>query len=388
MISEYTKDNVFTTPFKRKEKNEVLFLIAIAVSLIFVATCHNTLKKYKNIFYAIAAIITILSATVNFSGLPDFINDYVIALFTRGVLSTALWCVVMWAGALPNGSKAIKTVMPIRAELSITAAILTLGHNIGFGKTYFVMMFTSPEKMSANQLTAGIITIILLLIMIPLTIMSFPSVRKKFEAKKWKKIQRTAYIFYALIYVHIMTLYIPMAKLSRNGYLLSIAVYSIVFIGYAVFRIRKQLIIRKKIKPSGKNAAISTISVLTITCIAVLIAKPVSETAENISDVTEETTISDYTESTAKYKDGIYNAKAYGFDGDIEITVIIENGVIADISGVTYESDESYFELASAEVFKQILESQNTTVDAVSGATYSSNAIMMAAETALSSAEN
>ena len=226
----------------------MLFLIAIAVSVVFVAACHNVLKKYKNIFYIAAAIITILVSSVNFRGLPDFLNNYVIALFTRGALSTALWCIVMWAGALPNGSKAIRTVMPVRAELSITAAILTLGHNIGFGKAYFVMMFTSPEKMSVNQFAAGIITIVLLLIMIPLTIMSFPSVRKKFEAKKWKKIQRTAYAFYALLYAHIMILYISMAYNGRDGYLFSIVVYSIVFIGYAVFRIRKHLILKKKIK--------------------------------------------------------------------------------------------------------------------------------------------
>ncbi|MCH5194966.1 MAG: hypothetical protein J1F11_13490, partial [Oscillospiraceae bacterium] len=74
----------------------------------------------------------------------------------------------MWTGALPNGSAPIKKLMPIRGELSIFAAILTLGHNIGFGQTYFVRLFTDYSRMSSSQIAASVLTIIMLVIMIPL----------------------------------------------------------------------------------------------------------------------------------------------------------------------------------------------------------------------------
>ena len=91
----------------------------------------------------------------------------------------------------------------------------------------------------------------MVLIMIPLTIMSFKTIRKKMNAKTWKKIQRFAYIFYALIYIHIMVLFVPKAQKGREGYFLSVIVYSAVFIGYAAMRIRKAYI--KKKKPETKT---------------------------------------------------------------------------------------------------------------------------------------
>ena len=51
----------------------------------------------------------------------------------------------MYTGALKNGSKLMKILMPIRAELSIIASILTLAHNIIFGKYHFVTLFTAPK---------------------------------------------------------------------------------------------------------------------------------------------------------------------------------------------------------------------------------------------------
>jgi uncharacterized protein with FMN-binding domain len=86
----------------------------------------------------------------------------------------------------------------------------------------------------------------MVLIMTPLTVMSFKAIRKKMNAKTWKKIQRLAYIFYACIYVHILVLFVPKAQKGRDGYFLSILVYSAVFIGYAVMRIRKYYIANKK----------------------------------------------------------------------------------------------------------------------------------------------
>lgn len=57
--------------------------------------------------------------------------------------------------------------------------------------------------------------------------------------KKWKQIQRSAYVFYGLLYVHIMLINIPYARMGLHMYAVNVLVYSIVFAGYAAMRIRK-----------------------------------------------------------------------------------------------------------------------------------------------------
>ena len=80
--------------------------------------------------------------------------------------------------------------------------------------------------------------------MIVLTVTSFPSVRKKMQAKKWKQLQRTAYVFYGLMYVHIMLINIPYARLGPGMYVANVVIYSIVFLGYAAMRISKAISVK------------------------------------------------------------------------------------------------------------------------------------------------
>ncbi len=447
----------------------MLFLIAIAAAFGFAYLCKKPLKQHPYIFYIGAAVISIIVAAVDFRNVPEFVNTYIIGLFSRGAFGTALWAVVMWTGAFPNGSKPIKAFMPIRGELSIFAAILTLGHNIGYGKTYFVRLFTDASRMSAEQLTASFLTIAMLIIMIPLTVMSFPQIRKKMNAKLWKKIQRTAYLFYGMMYLHVMVLFVPMAKAGRQGYFLSVLAYSIVFIGYAVCRIRKWYLLRKKAENikfvnavcvpafavmlmmpclAAKSSPVKNSSIVKPAAVKITEDEPMEDnttaiTSEMVTSSTKAETATDTTETTVTtateekteestesvteeeteakeesaeeeiaeeeappeeepetepesepepetepepvyiYNNGTYTAAAYGYDGDIEVSVTIENDVIVDITGVTYESDSWYYDSAAPHVISQILNTQSTQVDAYSGATYSSDAIMAAVAAAL-----
>ena len=95
----------------------MLFIIALIVAFTFALLCGKVLKKYPYVFYLAAVllmIVTIILSSVDTHNLPIFVNTYMIGLFTRGALATALWCVVMITGALPNGSALIKKLMPIR----------------------------------------------------------------------------------------------------------------------------------------------------------------------------------------------------------------------------------------------------------------------------------
>ena len=223
----------------------MLFIISLVIAL-FIAFClDKPLKKCPAAFYITAAVLTVASIVVTQSDITissRFVRDYVIGIFSRGALGAALWAVVMWAGALPNGSAPIKNLMPVRGELSITAAVLTLAHIVTFGMQYIKNLINGRTG-SGDAYRDFVITLILslamTLIMLPLTVMSFKAVRKKMNAKTWKKIQRFAYLFYAMIYIHIMVLFVPKAQKGREGYFLSVLVYSAVFIGYAVLRLRK-----------------------------------------------------------------------------------------------------------------------------------------------------
>ncbi|WP_028517685.1 FMN-binding protein [Ruminococcus flavefaciens] len=284
----------------------MLFLISLAFALIVAFILDKPLKKCPAVFYITAAVLTVASVIVTQSDMTissRFVRDYALGIFSRGALGTAFWAVVMWAGALPNGSAPIKKLMPIRGELSITAAILTFSHIITYGMTYITNLIKG--RTGSDFVITSIVCLAMVLIMTPLTVMSFKKIRKKMNAKIWKKIQRLAYIFYALIYVHILVLFIPKAQKGREGYFLSVLVYSAVFIGYAVMRIRKYYIANKK--PEKKllpNAVCACAFALPFALVGAFSygtgtksAKPSSDVSENAATFTFAPTTTAVTEA-------------------------------------------------------------------------------------------
>ncbi len=393
----------------------MVFLVSLLLAVLFAFLCRKPLKKMPYLFYGIAVVLSLVTIFGSFQSLPRPLYNCTVALLARGGLATALWCVVMWTGALKNGSKAMKALMPVRGELSIFTAILTLGHNIGYGRVYFVRLFTAAGRMTPNQIAASLMTIVMLLIMLPLTVLSFPQVRRRMKPKRWKQLQRSAYLFYALIYCHVMTLFLPYAREGKFYYRISILLYSVVFIGYAVCRVRKYLLLRKKTENRRAVNAAGAAAFVLLTAAAVWLANPLpaseietvevaasEEVSEPVSaeeseissaESEEESKTSSAEELAASseepatvYLDGSYTASAFGYDGDITVTLTIEHDSITALTASTDESDPWYLEEAEASVIPQILSTQSTQVDVVSGATYTSNAIMKATDKALESA--
>ena len=83
------------------------------------------------------------------------------------------------------------------------------------------------------------------------------------------------------------------------------------------------------------------------------------------------------------YADGTYTGEAQGYGG----TVAVENGKITDLTITSAEKEDTAYLDAASAVIDSILEQQSTDVDTVSGATFSSNGILHAAEDALRKAE-
>ncbi|MDD5827919.1 MAG: ferric reductase-like transmembrane domain-containing protein [Lachnospira sp.] len=250
----------------------MLLIVALIIISLFIYFLGDSLKKHPNAYYIGAAAISIGIFLLGFIDMPLFVKKNILGIFAKGSLGTAMFVFVMYAGALPKGNRFIAPLMKIRGELSITAAILVLCHNFTYGRTYFRMLFVQPEILSETQLAAAIISIIMIIIMIVLTITSFPSVRRRMQAKKWKQLQRTAYLFYGLMYVHIMLINVPYARLGMSMYIVNVIVYSIVFLGYAAMRISKALITNAQKNKKNISAALKFIPYIisALLCVAMI----------------------------------------------------------------------------------------------------------------------
>lgn len=378
------------------------FIISIAAAILFILLCRTRLKKDPVPFYWVFTGLSLAAVLLVWSGikLPGFVNGYVLPVIARGGLAGALFVIVMIAGALPNGSNMIKVLMPIRGELSIIASIMTIGHNLAYGKTYFVYLFVNPDVLPVTQKLAAICSLIMIVIMLPLFITSFKSVRKKMNGKHWKKLQRLAYIFYGLLCAHIMLLCVPNAMEGRSGYLLTVIIYGTIFSTYFVCRIMKELAVKKHTMNSlAKREAVCAVcaSVLctAIACGSVHMTGRADNTAaqnENEAGKTEESESMPLSESSVPeqatvYKDGVYTGSAMGNSGQITVEIEMKDDKIQYVQIVSQKEDEPYWTWAT-EVIDDILEAGSFQVDTVSGATYSSGGIIDAVKKAMEQAKN
>ena len=102
---------------------------------------------------------------------------------------------------------------------------------------------------------------------------------------------------------------------------------------------------------------------------------------------TGSTTGSNSGQAESKYKDGEYTGSGPGYHGPVKVSVKIEGGKIRDISILENTDDAEYFDRAKS-LINDILNKQSTDVSVVSGATYSSNGIIGAVNSALASGGN
>ncbi len=90
--------------------------------------------------------------------------------------------------------------------------------------------------------------------------------------------------------------------------------------------------------------------------------------------------------TSGQYVDGVYTGSASGYRGTTQVRVTVTSGYITDVSVLSTDDDAQFFNKAESSIISQILSSQSAAVDTVSGATFSSNAIIDAVTNALSSA--
>ena len=352
-------------------------LIACLITvLVFFYLLEKPIKKHATLFYIATIIISVLSVLAPKKGLP-FVIDYLVKnILARGTLAGALFILVMVASVCP-AAKLRGLLLRTRGEMAIIAALLTLIHNISYGKHYFVALFTRISDLDAPRIFAAVLSLVMIVLLIPLTVTSFMVIRKKMNPKKWKSLQRLSYIFYGLLFIHISMIFsISIAKGHRST-LFDLSVYAIIYIAYLICRAKKY-----------EKQRVLCILFMVLICafyipIAVMGFKGSKTQEEN---VTTGENVSTKASSDAAYKDGTYEGSATGYSGQMTVSVTVSCCKISEINIVDTGDDEEYL-IDAKDVIPQIIEKQSTEVDAVSGATHSSKGIINAVAKALESAK-
>lgn len=218
------------------------FLIVLVCTIVFILIFKPLIKRYAVAFYGIALLLDILFVVGRFVTLPGVVNDLVFLSMQKCTLALAFFVVVMYIGIFPKGSKPRNYLMPIRKELSIIACLLTFGHMIMYLMSYAPRMMNNFLGMNISVVASLIISIILLILLVVLGVTSLDVVKKRMSAQGWKRLQRFAYLFFMLVYVHLLLLLLPPALQGGEAAQMSVGVYSVIFIVYAVARIAAGII--------------------------------------------------------------------------------------------------------------------------------------------------
>ena len=351
-------------------------------------------------------------------------------IMQRGILAGSLFILVMLAPVLPKSFSGRKTIYLLRGEIAICASLITLAHNLAFGGKYFGALFLGQGHISLMELHAAIVSCLMIILLIPLTITSFQAVRRKMQAKTWKRLQNWSYLFYLLLYLHIFFIYQGALIRGKGEYFFTLMLYSFIFGFYGFLRIR-QYRVQKETREKKAVPLLRIGGILLIVCLFLSVfysagkyraaleanvdkiraqetvaeSKSGAETgtgsresAENNGNGEKKASVNssegysdveaaDGNNASDMYKDGEYLGKASAYNGNVEVKVTISGGKMTAIDIVKTKDDEDYFFDAQKKVIPEILEKQSTDVDAVAGATTSSEGIAHAVEKALEQAK-
>lgn len=208
-----------------------------------VAACfvlRNPIKRWPMLFYILAVAVDLVFIVGVYGGLPRALWSVFLVLIQKCTLPLALFIVVMYLGVFSRTSKPYLWLKPIRSELSIIAWILSLGHMAIYLASYVPRMIAGGS-LNANVLWSFVLAIVLLVLLIILGVTSFNVVKKHLHTETWKKVQKLAYPFFLLVYVHVLLMLLPSALHGGIASSVTVGVYSVVFIAYVVLRLARAL---------------------------------------------------------------------------------------------------------------------------------------------------
>ena len=124
-----------------------------------------------------------------------------------------------------------------------------------------------------------------------------------------------------------------------------------------------------------------------VTCVTIMVSQLLI--AGNLAKEKTADSVKKTAENNAEgnFQNGIYTGTGEGYRGKVTVTVKVADGKITELVLDDYADDKSYMERAENRIFQEMISRQNTDVDTVSGATYSSNGLIEAVNKALGNEE-
>lgn len=193
----------------------------IIISILMVIAYYLTpqILKYRKQLYI--AVWFVLAAIIALRG-KQFVTPFV-----KGYVGFAFFYVVMITGALNPKWKLTKKLRSVRAQYSILGFVLLMSHPLNY-----------MAEVLSKQRDIPYFGVAAFLIMVPLFITSYLTIRKKMKAQTWVKLQRWAYPVYALILVHLVV----NASTPQNR-----IVAILLFIPYIGLKLHKEFIVKQKV---------------------------------------------------------------------------------------------------------------------------------------------
>lgn len=215
----------------------MVFLITLGCAIVFASVFRTPLKNAAWVFYGIAVLLVLLFVLRDFLGMPVYAERVIFYLMQKCNAAEALFVIVMYIGVLGEDSKIRSYLMPVRAELSILACILALGHIVNYLMTFLPQVSVAAASMRLNIVFSVGLAILLVALLVVLGATSFKFVKRRMPSSGWKKVQWLAYPFFLLTYLHILLFLLPAALNGANTAQFSVVVYTVVFVAYVVLRL-------------------------------------------------------------------------------------------------------------------------------------------------------
>lgn len=216
------------------------FLVTLACSFVAVLLLRKPIAKAPLAFYALSAATVVACVASTAFGMPRFVWAALFVLEQKCILPLALFTIVMFVGCFSKESFVSRCIRPIRAELSIIAWILSLAHVAVYVRGY-VPRILGGDALAGNVAVSFGVAVVLLALLLVLGVTSFHVVKRRMSTALWTKVQKGAYAFFGLAFVHVSLMLAPSALQGGRAAQASIAAYVVVFALYACLRIARAL---------------------------------------------------------------------------------------------------------------------------------------------------
>lgn len=211
------------------------FAIVLAATLLLCWVFRNFIRDNPLVCYGIAIALDVLYLYGYFFGLPRGMWLVLSVLVQKCMLALALFAIVMFIGVLPGKVKSSTSLLTIRSNMSIMACYLALAHMGVYTGTYVTSIF-SGAAVKPNVLASFVVALAVLVLLLVLGATSFRLVKHRMGGTLWKGVQKLAYPFFLLTFVHLVIVLAPAAAHGGVAAQTTIGVYAVVFGSYAVLR--------------------------------------------------------------------------------------------------------------------------------------------------------